>query len=144
VDAFTNCAYGDIKAFQRHDRAGKNQGGCAAGNASYIQSLRVKGFVPGRVQPPHSGGEVCSAAVLGGDIPRVLGNTVIHSVDCLNKLLYFRLSVKVLKLDGKKGETLYNLSQSVLTVGSPSCSWNRFAMISWPKCLRSNQFLSEG
>ena len=71
--------------------------------ASHIQSLRVERFVPGWVQPTHSGGKVCSAAVLGGDILGVLGNTVIHSVDRFNEFLCSPPSVKILDSGRKKG-----------------------------------------
>ena len=57
------------------------------GNASHIYRLRVERFVPGWVEPTHSGGKVRPVTVLGGDIPGVLGYTVIHPVNSFNEFL---------------------------------------------------------
>ena len=68
--------------------------GIRRGNTTYIHSLRVERLVPGRIQPTHSCGKVCSITILGGDFSRVLGNTVIDPVDCFNKFLNSSLSVR--------------------------------------------------
>jgi len=79
-----------------------HQAGDAVGNVSHIHSLWVEGFIPGRVQPTHSGGEICSIAVLGGDIPRVLGNTVIYSVNRFKKFLHPLFLAEVLEPNNRK------------------------------------------
>ena len=61
---------------------------------SHIHSLRVEGLVPGWVQPTHSGGKICSIAVFRGDIPRVLGNSIIHSINRFYEFLRSLLSTE--------------------------------------------------
>ena len=69
---------------------------------SHIHGLWVERFIPGRIQPTHSGGEIRSIAVLGGDITGVLGNTVIYSVNRFNKYLHSHLSAEVLGPSNRK------------------------------------------
>ena len=74
----------------------------AVGDASHIHSLGVEWLIPSGIQPTHSGRKVRSTAVLGGNIPRVLGNTIIHPIDCFNKLLQFPWSADVLEPTGER------------------------------------------
>ena len=91
-----------ISPGRTHVEGEDHQAGNAVGNISHIQSLWVERFIPGRIQPTHSCGEIRSVAVLGGDIPRVLGNTVIYSVNRFNKFLHSRLSAEVLEPNNRK------------------------------------------
>ena len=56
-------------------------------NGSHIHRFRIEGFVPGRVEPTHSGSKIRSITVLGGDVPGVLRNTVVNSVDSFDEFL---------------------------------------------------------
>jgi len=91
-----------ISPGRAHIEGEDHQAGDAVGNISHIHSLRAERFIPGRIQPTHSCGEICSIAVLGGDIPRVLGNTVIYSVNRFNKFLHSHLSAEAPELNNRK------------------------------------------
>lgn len=81
-----------LEEFQVHVKGEDHQALDPVGKISHIHSLGVEGFIPGGIQPTHSGGKIRPIAVLGGDIPRVLGDTVIRSVNRFNKFLRLLLS----------------------------------------------------
>ena len=56
------------------------------------------------------------------------------SMASMNSCIVSLFSAATLELL-KESVTLYSFSQSVSTVGSSSCTFNRLAMTSWPKCL---------
>ena len=79
------------------------------GDASHIHCFRVEGLVPGGVKPTHSGRKICSAAVLGGDVPRVLRNAVVHTVNGFDEFLRSSLVSSRFTRTCWKGEHLVEL-----------------------------------